>query len=449
MKNIPMKPFANKYTWFFSNIENLYISKGNWEIRVYKILEDYDNFAVMFILEELLEINVDLYLDVKELLRTKNHSIFEVGALFEELNIKNDLHPKFLMLKENDDFLCHRIILNDWFKEFEDRDGKIVKEFQTTFHSSLWEIFLFKVFKDLKYSIDFSKNRPDFILKNKDDKILYVESTTSNIKIDGRKEDDRGFNDILGMMTAPTLNKNFESEVDESIIRYSNSINSKLKKYREDYLSLEWIKKDNPYIIALASYAQVNYGREYIHGILALLYGLYYSTEDKKFIKKEYVKKNDKIKIPLNIFEKEEYSDISAIIFSSNLSIGKLSSLVKSKINNKNQEVFNLYQDFLDDDCGFKLNITSNESPEVLTDGVWIFHNPIAKNKLAPLNFYDAGITNFFKNDEGYYVYGNMNPTISRLNIPNIMCHEYFPKIEIMLEQYNKENFNFVNFCIL
>jgi hypothetical protein len=34
-------------------------------------------------------------------------------------------------------------VLNDWARGFEDRDGKFVQEFQTTFNSSFWELYLF------------------------------------------------------------------------------------------------------------------------------------------------------------------------------------------------------------------------------------------------------------------------------------------------------------------
>ena len=32
-----------------------------------------------------------------------------------------------------------REVLNEWAHEFKDREGKFVKEFQTTFDSSFWE----------------------------------------------------------------------------------------------------------------------------------------------------------------------------------------------------------------------------------------------------------------------------------------------------------------------
>ncbi|WP_339099600.1 hypothetical protein IGL98_001379 [Enterococcus sp. DIV0840] len=452
MKKDSMEPYENKYVWFFLYLENIYLSKSNWENIIINMLSEYDDDAIMYILEKLTELNNHFSSDLRSLLKTKRHSLYSEGALFKDLKIKNDLHPKFVMLKENDEFIFHRKILNTWFEGFEDRDGKIVKEFQTTFHSSFWEIFLYKIFKDLGYSIDFTKNRPDFILKNQEyeNREIYVEATISNISINGRKEDNRGLEDILGMMTPPHLNEEFDDEIEEAVVRYSSAIKTKLEKYKNDYTNLKWVKNENPYVIALSSYSQVNYGREYIFGIIALLYGLYYSKIQKKFIKRDYVEKKEGVKIPIGIFELEEYSDVSAIIFTSNLTIGKLTALIKSQVNYKSQEVFNLYQDFTDDDMTFKINMASIDSAEVLTDGVWVLHNPLAKNKLNLKEFYEVGITNFFEKDKEYYVYGNLNPTISRLDIPNILVPRYIKRITSMTELYNShENLDFIDYYIL
>lgn len=367
-------------------------------------------------------------------------------TLFKELNLNQPLHPKFKQLKEHDFFKEHRVMLDDWFQDFQDRDGKIIKEFQTSFHSSFFEIYLFKVFRELDYEIDFSKNRPDFILKNGNEDEIYVEATVSNISINGRKEENRDFMDIMGVILPPHLNENFNSEINEAIIRYSNSIITKIQKYRKEYSKLEWIKNDSPYVIALSSYAQVNYGREYIFGIIALLYGMYYSKKEKNFKKKNYVEKENGALISLGIFKTEEFSDISAIIFTSNLTIGKIEGLINSENNDSLQDVITIYQDFFDSEVPYKVNLASEDSPELLTDGLWIFHNPYAKNKLNVFDFYDKGIINVSMEKGRIYTCGNGNPTVSRLNYPKVMRAPYFQYIENIIESYNQnENFDFTD----
>lgn len=58
-----------------------------------------------------------------------------------------------------------RAVLADWADGFEDRDFKFVKEFQTTYNSSFWELYLFAVLKQLKIAIDFSVEAPDFVAR--------------------------------------------------------------------------------------------------------------------------------------------------------------------------------------------------------------------------------------------------------------------------------------------
>ncbi|AXI08430.1 hypothetical protein CUC15_05640 [Oceanobacillus zhaokaii] len=92
--------------------------------------------------------------------------------------IDSKLHSKFNIINS---LPQHKNVIQDWSEGFEDRDNKIIKEFQTTFHSSFWEIYLYAVFKKLDYFIDMSVSRPDFILYKNNQKVL-IEATTANIK---------------------------------------------------------------------------------------------------------------------------------------------------------------------------------------------------------------------------------------------------------------------------
>ena len=364
-----------------------------------------------------------------------------MNDLFKEIKMTNELHPKFLVLRDVYSEY-HREILNEWFDGFVDRDGKFIKEFQTTFHSSFFELFLFKVFKRMGFKFDFTHSRPDFILKHSGlDEIIYVEATTANVSQTGRLETSRGMEDILGMFTCPQLRPDFEVEVNESIIRYASAIKTKAEKYQKDYLNCEWIQGENPYVIALSSYGQVNYGREYIFGILSLLYGKYYSKETNDFTaRKSVIKPETGAEILLNIFDMEEYEGVSAILFTSNCTLGKLTALVRSSNSDYNtNHVYNLYQEFFEKDIKFKYQDVSTEAPELVTDGLWVFHNPNAKNKLDVLDFWDEGITQIMIENEKVVMYGNPNPTIARMDLPSL-----YPKstVEMMiwgeLSDYNK-----------
>lgn len=197
---------------------------------------------------------------------------------FEDLGFREEeLHRKFLLLR-NDLFLTgEQDILHDWVLGFIDRDNKIVKEFQTTFHSAFWEFYLYALFKEAGFKVDFSKKRPDFVIS--DPFSFYVEATVANIKKEGVKEEERTQLDVLSMLQPHYLQKNFDINLREAITRYSNSILSKSIKY-DQYIKDKDFDIKAPYLIALSGHEQVNYGNGFYYAMLAFLYGLY-RTEKK------------------------------------------------------------------------------------------------------------------------------------------------------------------------
>ncbi len=57
-----------------------------------------------------------------------------------------------------------RAVIESWAAGFIDRDGKFVKEFQTTFESSFWELYLHAMLKSMGMKIDYSCHAPDFVI---------------------------------------------------------------------------------------------------------------------------------------------------------------------------------------------------------------------------------------------------------------------------------------------
>ena len=136
------------------------------------------------------------------------------------------LHEKYVFLRDSIQSENERKILTDWTEGFVDRDNKIIKEFQTTFHSSFWEFYLHSLLKELNCQIDFSKDRPDFIVTSPFK--FYIEAVVSNIKSGGRAEKTRNVDDVLTMIVPPNKNLEFGAELDEAIVRNSNAIVSQM-----------------------------------------------------------------------------------------------------------------------------------------------------------------------------------------------------------------------------
>lgn len=297
---------------------------------------------------------------------------------------ENELHPKFKLLRDEYYYSGARKIIENWASDFHDRDNKLAKEFQTTFHSSFWELYLNAVIRKLGLKIEEKHNRPDFIIRENNE--FYIEAVVSEIKNNGVPESERTLEDLLSMLTPITSDDEFSKLIDEAIARHSNSIFSKLDKYLgyydkkgkwiKGYRECDWINETKPYIIALSSYDQINYGKEYIYSMFALLYGWYYSPENDGYTSRtSIIKPGTDSELELAIFNNEKLKNVSAIIFTNVLTLGKLSSLSKSKQADP-AHIINIRYDCISPH--FKIQEVDIDHPEDLLDGVYIFHNPNA-----------------------------------------------------------------------
>lgn len=345
-----------------------------------------------------------------------------------------DLHPKFKQLRDNPSLVNEKLTLLDWTDEFIDRDNKIIKEFQTTFHSSFWEFYLFRIFKELGFVIDFTNDRPDFIIKLPEK--IFIEAVVSNIKKDGRDEASRDLEDILSMIVPPHKQIDFSQVLNESIVRNSNAILSKSSKYIEKYIKCSWVDEMSPFVIALSSYDQVNYGREHFYPMLALLYGFYFNPTLDTYEKKESILKPEtNSPIPLGMFRDKSFEHISAIIFSCTVTLGKLTSLSISngQCNGQPNGVMNIRHDY--EYPHYKIQVVSQDNPEYLSDGLFVFHNPYAKNKLSTEIFKSSNAIQIIPKNGALSFEGGNTPIYSRLNILKPMISSYL--IDLILQDFN------------
>lgn len=338
--------------------------------------------------------------------------------IFKDLNIpKEKLHTKYLIIRDSLSFSGEKSIINDWVNGFEDRDNKIVKEFQTSYHSSFWEFYLFALFKEAGLEIDFSKPRPDFIIKKPCQ--MYIEAVVANIKQNGINETHRTIEDIFSMIRPVYQQKNFELEIRESITRYSNAILSKANKYN-DYKKDNHFDENNPYLIALSGYEQINYGNKFYYAMVAWAYGLVFNNKTGKYSVQSVIKKPESdAPIKIGNFLDDEFSNISAIIFSCTATLGKLTSLAISENRGhlKINSVVNIRHDT--DIPNYKAHIVSPANPEYLSDGIFIFHNPFARKPITSDVFKNTNVinVNYDINSGDVFLEGNNLPIVSRLNL--------------------------------
>ena len=76
------------------------------------------------------------------------HQLFRNSMnLFLPVVDESRMHPHFKSIYSNPIYQPQREVVAEWANGFVDRDNKFVYEFQTTFNSSFWELYLFALFK--------------------------------------------------------------------------------------------------------------------------------------------------------------------------------------------------------------------------------------------------------------------------------------------------------------
>src|SRR6266550_1660755 len=215
-----------------------------------------------------------------------------------------------------------RAVLNAWADGFVDRDGKFVVEFQTTFNSSFWELYLFAVLKELRQNVDMSVSAPDFsVIGPPWD--FGLEATIASHAAGARPEWSATARDLLDLKDRSPI-------VLEATIRLANSLTSKYKKYREEYARLDHVRR-RPFVLAVAPFEQPLGRVQNTQAIMQTLYGATATPyevvsgegEDEwvltggEFIPIPFVTKATGAEIPLGLFRNRRMQGVSAVVFSS------------------------------------------------------------------------------------------------------------------------------------
>jgi hypothetical protein len=270
--------------------------------------------------------------------------------------------------------------LAKWSQGFVDRDGKFVREFQTTFNSSFWELYLHAGFKELGFTIDFSKPAPDFYLQSDDGEFL-AEAVTANHPDGFRPEWDWN-------ATPP---EDFDEFLRLATVRIANAITEKHKKYITSYANLSHVK-GKPFVLCVAPFEQPGFFFQGSRAITRVLFGfdeVLTIKSDGEIIpvgeaRMTRILKDSGAEVPLAVFTDARMEDVSAVIFSNTATWGKLRALHTSP---KPDIIFSSTR-FAPGQTSPKAEVVSGEYyHETLLDGLHLFINPYAKNKLNIRSF--------------------------------------------------------------
>lgn len=308
------------------------------------------------------------------------------------------LHPNFQKIL-SPNCATERAELERWADGFPDRDGKFVHEFQTTFNSCFWEIYLFAVIKDYGYSLDWSSASPDFCV-NTAGLQFTIEAVTANSAIGKPAEWERTSEMMASKIDLSELNR-------EAIIRLSNAFMGKVQRYSKHYAKLSHVAR-HPFVLAIAPFEQPLFNHQYNRPITALLYDYY--VDEEEFLKspKDYpagppgrnlgfIEKDNGAEIQLGFFNDDQFSEVSAVMFSCTATWGKVCAMADS---GEVKRVINSSWSSPPNGAPILRVANSEEYSEVITDGLQVYHNPYAKYPLSPAVFRRAGVTQTFYDHE-------------------------------------------------
>lgn len=284
------------------------------------------------------------------------------------------LHPNFLATIAPS-AAGVRAVIKDWADGFKDRDGKFVIEFQTTFNSSFWELYLFAVLKQRRIRVDFGYGAPDFVSANVN---LAIEAAIASHAKDAVPEWKK---------TIDGMNQDgLELAYQRSILRLSNAFLGKEAAYLSKYKALPHMK-DRSYIIAIA-----NYGTQDFHLLGDVsMQRLLYDVDNVGCIHKD-----NGAPIQLGLFRSDDFRHVSGVLYSSLATFGKARALG----NDAGQFVFQAIR-IRNNVEMLQIVAEKKDYKECLTDGLRLYTNPFAEKPLELSHFDDPGVRKFVADRNG------------------------------------------------
>ncbi|MEG3911105.1 hypothetical protein QT979_24660 [Microcoleus sp. w2-18bC1] len=290
-------------------------------------------------------------------------------------------HPNFRFITKPGFFDPESKVLKNWADGFVDRDGKFVKEFQTTFNSSFWELYLFACFKELNCSVDLSHSSPDFVLTSPHGEFI-AEATTANHPQGHRPEWDKD-------QVRPE-----EAEMDDilrlSTLRLLQAVTEKFKKFKKSYSKLTHVQ-NKPFVICVSPFDQPFFFLQDCLAIIRVLYAYdqpltISGTQEGELLivgesRKYQVQKKPNSEIDLGLFTNENMADVSAIIFNNRATICKVRALAGE---GKYPVIFYGSRAIESEtETGVERFVAERPNyQETLLDGCHVLFNPFAKHPL-------------------------------------------------------------------
>jgi len=299
------------------------------------------------------------------------------------------LHPNFRTILSHGSQEAREVI-SSWSNDFPDRDGKLIDEFQLTFDSSFWELYLNAAFQQLGFSCQYNHPSPDFELIDGANTVIAEAAIASNAGGYRPEWDKQGFVRTEGF--------DIRQAIRYTATRLSNAITTKAKKYIDSYQALTHVN-EKPFVICVAPF-DFPFSFDWSQTALRqVLYGIdepmiERNSEGEKFViglsESQAVTKDSGVDIPVGLFRDDQLSHVSAVLFSS------LATFSKARALSEGAEEYSLFRAERYNAHGTESFVQVAKKPEYtesLLDGLILCLNPHANHLLDPSRFQDTEIS--------------------------------------------------------
>jgi hypothetical protein len=310
--------------------------------------------------------------------------------LFKPVVVAERFHPNFKRMLDPG-YDGARKLFEQWAAGFVDRDGKFVQEFQVSFNSAFWEIYLYAVLKEMGKAVDFDYASPDFVVTS--EPTFCMEAATAQAPEGGTPEWQTPLEDFWGSLHSLSR----APLVDQATVRLANTLTSKHRGYLERYSKLAHVQ-GKPFILAIAPFEQPFFYTQLNQAIMRTIFGFDYSRKDPatgqtidQFM--QSIKKPNGSPIPLAYFTNPGMAEISAVIFSSTATVGKLQAL--SMIEEGSITLVQTLR-FNAASRGIRQEVREGRAhKESLFDGLSVFYNPYSAYAVPKALFNLPGVSHY------------------------------------------------------
>jgi len=315
------------------------------------------------------------------------------NEIFKPVVPEEKLDPLFKLVAFDEGNSSAKTAIKEIAYCLEDVDGNFIQQFQTAgFNPRLWELYLYAFFHEQRFVISREFRAPDYVVTKFGVK-LCIEATTVNptegIPVKGPSEE-------IGFPPPEEIEENLKDFIP---IKFGSSLNSKLaKKY--------WTKphvSGNPFIIAIADFHDRGSMVWSTQGLIRYLYGYDYVEERDEdgnlTIRPQKIEKHvyGKKEISSGFFFSPEAENISGVLFSNSATISKFNRIGKiAGFGSPRIEMIRVGVKYNFDrnsttPIPFTAKVEPGEYSETWSEGVSIFHNPVAKFPIPQILFSGIG----------------------------------------------------------